>query len=110
MNKYIIPDGNSQPYIGNCYTPSQAQPGTVWFDSGTQSFSIYDGQTWIPWSTPRPVLAWEAEQAIDHVVASMHEQSNISEMAAKYPLVAEALGQLEVAMKLCQNIENNGDE
>jgi len=107
MSKHIIGNGNSQPYISNCYTPSQAQPGTVWYDSGSQSLMVYDGSTWVTLTPAVPSLTWEAEEAIDHLIELTMNQPRLDEMANKYPMVADALGQLEVALKLCQNLEDN---
>jgi len=108
MSKHIIPNANSMPYISNCYLPASAQAGTVWFDSSTQSMQVYDGSTWVSLQPPKPMLSWEAEEALDKIIPMLNGQPLIVDMADKYPLVEEALGQLEVALKLCQNLD--GDE
>ena len=105
MSRFLI--SPTHPYVGNCYPPEQAQPGTVWYDSGEQHLKVYDGYRWVRLEMPQPMLSWEAEMALEHVIQRMNEQGKIAEMAAKYPLVAEALGQLEGALKLCQNLDAN---
>jgi len=105
MSKHLYPDMNSRPYIGNCYPPPSAQPGEVWFDSSSQSIQVFDGYNWIGLPSPEPSLSWEAEQAIDRLIEMISNQDKISELAAKYPLVEEALGQLEVALKLTENLD-----
>lgn len=108
MSKHLIQ--GSQLYISIYESlPSSAQAGQVWFDGGTQQLKVYDGNSWRDLYTAQPTLSWEAENAIDHVIGTINNQKQISDMAAKYPLVAEALGQLEVALKLCQNLENDGN-
>ena len=108
MSKHLINTAGNN-YINNCYPPSSAQPGTVWFDSGTQTLKTYDGTMWYDVELGQASLTWEAEEAIDQIIAKMNEQKEVARMAAKYPIVADALGQLEVALKLCQNLED-GDK
>lgn len=106
MSKHLISSPGSN-YINNCYPPTSAQPGSVWFDSGTQTLKTYDGTMWYDVDPPQVTLAWEAEQAIDHIISKMNEQKELARLSAKYPIVADALGQLEVALKLCQNLEDS---
>lgn len=107
MSRHLIGNGLSQQYISNCYPPSSAQAGTLWFDSGEQKVKVYDGTTWIAIEAPEPTLSFEAEMALDKIISMMHDQPRLSEMADKYPLVADALGELEVALKLCQNLDDD---
>jgi hypothetical protein len=106
MSKYLI--GGTKPYI-SVYDapPPSAQPGQVWYDGGSQELVVYTGSGWQPVSRTNVTLTWEADNALDHVIKLMHKDSTLLELADKYPLVAEALGQLEVALKLCQNLDDN---
>ncbi len=103
MSKHIF-SSNSQPYIGNCYPPATAEPGAVRYDSDTQSLNVFDGSSWHQLPIPEVSMTWEAEEAIDKII-NLTKGPALDDLAAKYPLVAEALGQLEVALKLCQNNE-----
>lgn len=98
--------GHNVSFVSNCHPPPQAQPGTVWYDSGRQNLVVYDGQSWVELVQNSPILTWEAENAIDTLIEMLNNQPRISAMADKYPLVEDALGQLEVALKLCQNLDN----
>lgn len=104
MSKHLIDNCVSpySTYISNCYPPSTAQPGHVHYDSGTQTLKVFDGSAWHDLNISSVSLSWEAEQAIDKMI-EITNNPNLSEFADKYPLVAEALGQLEVALKLSQN-------
>jgi hypothetical protein len=108
MSKYIFPS-NSKPYISNCYPPSTAEPGAVRYDSGTQSLQVFDGSVWQSLGETQFTLTWEAEEAIDKMI-DLSSGPALAELSDKYPLVAEALGQLEVALKLCQNNEPDDPE
>lgn len=103
MSKHIFP-GVQPTIISNCYPPSTAEPGAVRFNSGTQCLQIFDGSIWHNYQLPDPILSWEAEEAIDKMIEVV-DGPRLDKLANKYPLVAEALGQLEVALKLCQNNE-----
>lgn len=103
MSKHILP-GAAPTFISNCYPPSTAEPGAVRFNSGTQCLQIFDGSSWHDFRLSEPTLSWEAEKAIDKMIEII-DGPMLDELANKYPLVAEALGQLEVALKLCQNNE-----
>lgn len=103
MSKHLI--NTSCQSISGCYPPYPAQPGMVWYDSGRQKMVVYDGSNWVEVENNIPTMTCEAEEAIDQLIDMINNQKRISEMADKYPLVAEALGQLEVALKLCQNLD-----
>jgi hypothetical protein len=106
MSKHII--APSLPYIGGCYPPSSAQAGQVWYDSGTQLMVIYDGNCWQPYSNGTPEMCAIADDAIDWAIENMLKKSpEIADMIAKYPLVADAVNQLEVVLKLCQNLDDD---
>jgi hypothetical protein len=106
MSKYLI--GGARQYV-SVYDapPPSAQPGQVWYDGGRQELVVYTGSGWQPLTKTDYTLTWEADTALDYVIKRMQVDQTLSTMADKYPLVAEALGQLEVALKLCQNIDVN---
>ena len=104
MSKYIY--SSHRRYINNCNPPDNAQSGTVWFDSGLQCLVVYDGDTWVEFGDHQPFMTPDAEEAIDRVLDMLRGRSRINDLADKYPLVEDALGQLEVALKLCQNLDN----
>lgn len=98
----------TNPYITNCFTPSQAIPGTVWYDTGAQAFKVWDGSTWMDVSTSVTVeLDPDSADALDWAIGRIKREKQISELADKYPMVADALKELEVVLKLHQNLENN---
>ena len=107
-SKHLYDNPAPSAYIQNCFPPSSAQPGQVWFDSGTQSLKVYDGAMWQTFADNNSVgMNYEAENAIDWAIKRIREEQKIVELADKYPMVADALGQLEVILKLCQNLEDN---
>lgn len=108
MSKHLIP-GSGTNYINGCYLPTAAQPGQVWFDTSTSTLKTYDGSMWIDIEVMQPTLSYDSEQAIDWAIDKMRCEEKISQLADKYPVVAQALGQLEVALKLCQNLETDGN-
>jgi len=109
--KYILSMPSSVVYVGNggCL-PTSAQYGTVMYDENSGSMVVYTTTGWEPVSSPGFALDIDAEMAIDKMIESINQSEKLFEMADKYPLVAEALGQLEVALKLCQNIEDQNGE
>ena len=107
-SKHVRSDLKKLHFIEDCYPPDKAQMGAVFYDSGDQCLKVFDG-AWRNYTHGIEVeLTYTAEQAIDWSMRQMHlpPSTNIANMAAKYPLVADAIGQLEVALKLCQNLEN----
>jgi hypothetical protein len=95
------------PYISGCYPPNDAQTGQVYFDSGLQTMVVYNGSGWITLTPSVTMLSFDAETAIDSVIASLDGMKSLHALSDKYPLVAEAIGQLEVALKLSQNIDHD---
>ena len=94
------------PYINGCHPPATAQNGQIYYDSSKQAMVVYDGSTWQSLEIPRPMLSFDAAQAIESVIANLAGQKSLHELADKYPLVASAIGQLEVALKMSQNTDN----
>lgn len=111
-SKHLFDSPAPSVYIQNCFPPSSAQPGQVWFDSGAQSLKIYDGTIWQIFATGdngTVAMNYDAEDAIDWAIKRVREEQKITELADKYPMVADALGQLEVILKLCQNLDDDGN-
>lgn len=106
MSKYLISSVGTN-HIQNCYPPSTAQAGQPWWDSGQQCLTVYNGTDWVPVHEPSVAMTFIAEEAIDRMVDMISNQSTIADMADKYPLVRDALCQLEVALKMCQNLDDN---
>jgi hypothetical protein len=107
MSKHISRISGTTTYVGNCYLPDNAQLGQVWFDSMTQSLQTFDGMSWQSIELNDPIMEYDSEQAVDWAIEKMRQEETISKFAGKYPVVAEALGQLEIALKLCQNLETD---
>jgi|TARA_R110000851_G_scaffold127434_1_gene259452 hypothetical protein len=93
-------------YISGCHPPADAQNGQIYFDSGLQTMVVYDGSGWITLTPAVTMLSFDADHAIESVISNLAGQKSLHDLADKYPLVAEAIGQLEVALKLSQNINN----
>jgi hypothetical protein len=106
----VITTINNNNYIQGCFPPVTAIPGQVFFDSGCQSMVVYDGVAWqtIDFSA-NSMLDVSTQAAIDWALNRIESDANLSVMATKYPLVADAIGQLEVALKLCMNLDKNND-
>lgn len=49
----------------------------------------------------------DSADAIDWAISRIKREKQISELADKYSMVAEALNELEVVLKLHQNLEND---
>jgi hypothetical protein len=95
---------SSSTYISNCHPPPDAQTGQVFYDSGIQSMVVYNGGGWIPLPMPTAMLTYDAEQAIAEIIILLAEHKSLNEMAAKHPLIADAVAQLETVLKLHKNI------
>lgn len=97
------------PYISACYPPSSAQEGQIWWDSGQNCMTAFSNGSWHPISNDTEVfLEYDAKEAIDWAISRMNNsaaETDLAAMAAKYPIVADAVGQLEVALKLCRNLD-----
>jgi hypothetical protein len=102
---HIITTGST--YISGCTPPNDAQTGQVYWDSNQQGMVVYDGGSWQPINQTTLMMPYETENAIDRMIELINKQDGLSAMADKYPLVKDALGQLEVALKLCQNLDND---
>ena len=99
---------SNKNHIPNCYTPSSAVPGSVFFDSGEQCMKVYDGTTWHTIESVAISLPdMSTMDAVDWVMDRMKTEQSIADMSAKYPLVADAIKQLETALKLCSNLDND---
>jgi hypothetical protein len=99
---------SNKNYIPNCYPPSSAVPGSVYFDSGEQCMKAYDGTTWHTIETTAiSIPDHDTAQAVDWIMDRMKTEQSIADMSAKYPLVADAIKQLETALKLCSNLDND---
>jgi hypothetical protein len=95
-------------HIPNCYPPSSAVPGAVFFDTGQQCMVAYDGNTWHKIETMGTSLAdYDTSQAVEWAMDRMKAEQSIADMSAKYPLVADAIKQLEATLKLCSNLDDN---
>lgn len=114
-SKYII-SNNEYPSImtGAGGLPASAAYGTVMFDEVDGCLKVFTMSSgWVDFNNSSKIdLNFNAEQAIDYVIDNMYDekskfQHDLVEIANKYPIVAEALGQLEVALKLCENLEDN---
>ena len=81
------------------------------FDTSTQSLKVWSSGMWheLP-LYESPTLSFDAEEAIDTIIEHLKGQRKLTTLAAKYSIVAEALGQLEVAMKLCENLSEDADD
>ncbi len=108
---HIINSGNVN-YITGGFPPTQAQGGTVWYDTGQQCLVVYDGGQWqkLQNDGPTTMMAYDSAEALDWAIEKMRQEQNLSRLADKYPVVAEALGQLEVILKLCKNLDNDDNE
>jgi hypothetical protein len=95
-------------YIPNCHPPSSAVSGSVFFDSGDQCMKVYDGSTWHKIDTmATSIVDHDTAQVVDWIMDRMKAEQSIADMSAKYPLVADAIKQLETALKLCSNLDND---
>lgn len=106
MSDHLITSNTSK--IDDCYPPDTAQIGQVWYDSAIQTMVVYTIEGWRPHHQPTVIMTYDAEQAIDWSIDKMSQKSpQLTDMIAKYPLVADAVDQLEVALKLCQNLDSD---
>lgn len=112
--KYINVDNNSTLHAGYYPLPASAVPGQVFFDSSSADFKVFDGVHWTVIGTPNSINAIEmthdAEIAIDWAIEVMHDYKHLTELADKYPMVRDALTQLEVVIKLHQNLDNGTEQ
>ena len=106
MTSYLSSSGTIGTPHGYHPNPGMPMVGSVWYDKGPGQLQVFDGSNWVPLIMPQASLSWEANEAITHVLNSMRNEDKISDLADKYPLVADAIEQLEVALKLCQNLDN----
>jgi hypothetical protein len=68
----------------------------------------YDGTTWHTIETVAISLPdYATSEAVDWAMDRMKTEQSIADMSAKYPLVADAIKQLETALKLCSNLDND---
>jgi hypothetical protein len=104
----VIPITPDPP--GVSYPPSSAQEGQIWWDSGRSDMVVFLNGSWEVISSSVAVhLDYNAERAIDWAIIRMNDsdqETDLAAMAAKYPIVAEAIGQLEVALKLSSNLDD----
>jgi hypothetical protein len=94
---------------GTSFPPSSAQEGQIWWDSGQNDVVVFLNGVWQVLSSGVAVhMDYDAERAIDWAIVRMNDsmqETDLAAMAAKYPIVADAIGQLEVALKLCRNLD-----
>jgi hypothetical protein len=105
---FIDTNISNKNHIPNCYPPSSAVPGQVFFDTGLQRMTVYDGSTWHTLETAAVSLAdHDTSEAVEWAMDRMKAEQSVADMSAKYPLIADAIKQLEVALKLCSNLDDN---
>ena len=69
---------------------------------------VYDGSTWHRVETmATSIVDYDTAQAVDWIMDRMKAERSIADMSAKYPMVADAIKQLETALKLCSNLDND---
>ena len=108
MTKILTSSTGDNSYIHSCYPPTTAQQGQVWWDSGLRSLVVYDGNTWQTINTVSNVsLTQETEDAIEYALRKMKEETKVKELADKYPMVSNALLELETILKLHNNLDND---
>lgn len=96
--------GNGQYYS----LPESAVPGQLYFDTGVNKMKMYDGSIWNEITLVSDAqLTATADDAIDHVIEKINNNPQLTDFADKYPMVADAIGQLETVLKLHQNLEDN---
>lgn len=109
-DKHIVVFNNHNPtYITTDPLPTSAIPGQVFWSSSTSSLMVWDGYNWQPIQMQNYVEATlqpESAAAVDWAIEKMHEIDTLRDLADKYPTVAEALKQLEFAVKMHRNVDD----
>jgi hypothetical protein len=106
---HISTDINTD-YISGCFLPPTGTQGQVVYDSEQQCMMAYDGNsgTWqrIVYAVTSTVDV-ETEEAVEWALDRMKAEQAIAGMSAKYPMVSDAIKQLEATLKLCSNLDND---
>lgn len=106
-SNHVSVDSPNSDIYGNFYPPVSAQPGQVWYDGGQQTLVVYTGSSWVPYDPSLNVgMPMATERALDELIKIVNTSNQLAASIDKYPLVADAMKQLEVALKLCQNLED----
>jgi len=97
--------------IGNpaYYFPPDPAEGTMWYNSSTYKMMYWDGVSWMEIAVESDThLNHRAELGIDWAIEQVEKPLlDLSDACDKYPLVADAIHQLETVLKLHQNLGEN---
>jgi len=117
MIKSIVQSGRYLTVTGNGAYPYFSSygngmgTGNMRFNTQTQNIEVYDGNSWLAYSTGSVSVGLnsDAESLLDWARIKRDEESRIVALAARHPTVADALDavkkaqeQLQVATILCE--------
>lgn len=95
IGRYVTVSGGSpaSTYV-NSYSGSHGV-GNVRFNTGTQTFEVFDGNTWVQINTGHANVGLrpEAEDAIAWAINRLHEERMLVQKAKDNPAIADLLKQ-----------------
>lgn len=90
--------------------PTDVLPGTIMYDFSSRSFRVFSEGGWCYFDLPSARLTPSADAALQFAQRLSWEyplseaaRDQLVDAAARFPLIQEALGQLAVAIALCQD-------
>lgn len=107
FGKHITVISAGGPYCNGSLMPENPKIGQPWYNGNTRRMEVFTGTGWIAANESVDVsVNMSAEIAIDWAIEQERKNmGTIKDLADKYPTVREALEQLEMVLKLHQNLE-----
>jgi len=107
-----------QPTTPPSTAPPAPSDGTVWFDTYTNQYKIYNGFAWyIPEqlytiSSPYDTALMDLLESRDVIkefnrLLQLADDPTLKQEAAKYEIISDALKQFQTLIKLCENLNDN---
>lgn len=85
--------GNWPSFYNNVNSNGNTLVGQVRYNGSSQNLEVYDGSSWLTMSSSYPTieLSPEVQSILNWARMKMAEESRIQALAAKHPIVADAL-------------------
>ena len=91
--------------LPNSAKPTSPRDGQIWYEQSSACNWVFFNNAWHDMQIRRTP---ENEDEVVRMIRKMRRAApELTDMIAKYPLVADAVDQLEVALKLCQNLDDD---
>jgi len=100
----ITVSSNSQTHVGKY----GSHAGQIHYNTDSQSLEVYDGQTWIPIARDHVTIQVDdhTRSVLEWASRKMQEEQELDQLAKQYPVLEDAMRDLEVIKTLVRGKRN----